>query len=153
MKSANRMTGMERFLFKEIGVEFKACLYFFCILFFYSMYRMIQGVWDASIVHMIEMILTAYFMGYFQVLVLSNFDEGERLGIREICYTILCSGLYTVVAALGKWFDGRFLMIVTFFLYMLLVYICAFLVYKIKRDLDTKQLNEELRAFQERSEK
>ena len=41
-------------------------------------------------------------------------------------------------------------MTVLFALFMVLAYLCGFLVYKIKRVLDAKQLNEDLRAFQER---
>ena len=33
---------------------------------------------------------------------------------------------------------------------MTLAYICGFLVYKVKRTLDAKQLNEDLRVFQGR---
>lgn len=148
MKEGKKWTLLERYLHQEIGIEFKACLYFFCILFFYAMFRIAGGSWEASILHMMEMILTAYAMGYLQVLVLSNFDEGERLGVRQVCYILLCTSLYTLAAVLGKWFDGSVWMLAAFFLYMVLVYVCAFLAYKIKRDLDTKVLNEELKAFQ-----
>lgn len=149
MKNVKKWTVLERFLYKEIGIEFKACLYFFCILFFYSMFRIAHGSWEASIIHMAEMILTAYGIGYLQVLALNNFDEGEQLGLREICYILLCTGIYMLVAVLGNWFAGNMWMLVAFFCYMVLVYVCAFLVYKVKRDLDTRMLNEELRAFQE----
>lgn len=149
MKSVKKWTLLERYLHQEIGIEFKACLYFFCILFFYSIFRITGGNWEASIIHMAEMILTTYAMGYLQVLALSNFDEGEKLGLREVGYILLCTGMYTLVAALGKWFDGSVWMLAAFFCYMVLVYVCAFLVYKIKRDLDTRVLNEELKAFQE----
>lgn len=148
-KETGRWSLLERFLYKEIGIEFKACLYFFCILFFYSMFRISLGSWEASILHMTEMILTAYAIGYLQVLVLNNFDEGEKLGVREACYIFLCTGIYTIVALAGDWFAGSIGMLAAFFAYMLLVYVCAFLVYKIKRDLDTRLLNEELRVFQE----
>ena len=29
-KKDNGLTGLERYLLEEIGVEFKACIYFFC---------------------------------------------------------------------------------------------------------------------------
>ncbi len=145
-----KLTPFERYLQEEIGIEFKACLYFFCILFFYSMWRIAGGNWQAGIIHMGEMILATYVMGYIQVRLLSNFDEGEQLGIREILYMVLCAGIYTGLAVLCKWFDGIIGPAVAFFFYMLLVYVCAFLVYKIKRDLDTRVLNEELKLFQTR---
>ena len=35
-KKDNGLTGLERYLLEEIGVEFKACIYFFCYLFYIS---------------------------------------------------------------------------------------------------------------------
>jgi len=139
----------ERYLTEEIGIEFKACLYFFCILFFYSMYRVINGSLEASIIHMAEIILLTYGMGYFQVYLLSNFDEGETLGIREIFYIVLCSLIYTGASYLGNWFDKSLAVSVGFVFYMILAYVCAFLVYKFKRDIDSKLLNEDLKTFQD----
>ncbi len=144
------MTRLERYLSKEIGIEFKACLYFFCILFFYCVCRMVGGDWNASILHMGEMILLTYGMGYFQLFCLNNFDEGEKLGVREVFYILLCVGIYTLVAWVCKWFDS-FLLLLFFALYLCLAYVCAFLVYKVKRNLDSKALNEELKEFQERN--
>ena len=144
------MSLLERYLVVEIAIEFKACIYFFCILFFYSMYRLLIGSREAEILHMGEMILLTYGMGYLQWYVLDRFDEGERLGIRETAYLLLCTGIHTAVSWLGKWFDRDVLMTVLFALFMVLAYLCGFLVYKIKRVLDAKQLNEDLRAFQER---
>ena len=145
-----KLTRFERYLQEEIGIEFKACLYFFCILFFYSMWKIAGGNWQAGILHMGEMILSTYGMGYMQVWLLSNFDEGEQMGVREVGYMVLCAGIYTGVAVLCKWFDGIVGMAIAFYFYMLFVYICAFLVYKIKRDLDTRVLNEDLKNFQTR---
>jgi hypothetical protein len=140
----------ERYLTMEIGIEFKACLYFFCILFFYSMYKIIGGSFEASIIHMAEMIFLTYAMGYVQVFLLSNFDEGEQIKGKEILYIILCSAVYTGASVLCGWFDRGVLVSICFTLYMMFAYICAFLVYKIKRNIDAKLLNEDLKAFQER---
>lgn len=144
------MSLLERYLAVEIGIEFKACLYFFCILFFYSMYRLLGGSMEASILHMGEMIFLTYGMGYLQKYVLADFDEGDRLGIREIAFLLFCVGIYTIVSYLGKWFDRIISVTILYALYMSLAYICGFLVYKVKRTLDAKQLNEDLRLFQER---
>lgn len=140
----------ERLLTQEIGIEFKACLYFFCILFFYCVYRLTLGREDASILHMTEMIFLTYGMGYMQLYLFSNFDEGERLGGKELFYIFLCSLIYTGVSFLGKWFDKSIAMSIGFMLYMMFAYVCAFLVYKIKRDIDAKLLNDDLKSFQER---
>ena len=83
MKNNEKTTLWERYLTKEIGIEFKACLYFFAILFFYCMYRILTGSLDASIIHMAEMIFACYIIGYIQVYLLWNFDEAEALGLKE----------------------------------------------------------------------
>lgn len=148
-----KITVWERFLSKEIGIEFKACLYFFCFLFFYSVYKMVQGSFEASILHMTEMILATYAMGYVQVYLLNNFDEGEHLGIRECVYTIGCGFVYAVIAHMGNWFAGNVIAVICFFLYVELAYVCAYLVYKVKRNIDTKLLNMDLIEFQRRGER
>ncbi|WP_455717380.1 DUF3021 family protein, partial [Anaerosporobacter sp.] len=128
-------------------------LYFFCILFFYSMYRIIGGSFEASIIHMAEMIFLTYVMGYLQVFLLSNFDEGEQLKGKEILYIILCSTIYIGVSVLCGWFNRGVIVSVCFGLYMMIAYIGVLLIYKLKRNIDAKLLNEDLKAFQERGSK
>ena len=140
----------EHYLTKEIGIEFKACLYFFCILFFYSVYRVICGSYDASIIHMGEMICLTYVMGYLQTYLLSNFDEAEQLKSKEISYAILCALIYTGFSFFFNWFDQNIAVSVGFTVYILFIYGCAFLVYKSKREIDERLLNDDLKAFQER---
>lgn len=149
-KSLQKITRWERYLTTEIGIEFKACLYFYGILFFYSMYRLFIGSYEASILHMAEIIFLTYIMGYIQVYLLSNFDEGENLGIRELFYMLLCSSLYTGASYLLAWFDRKLTVSIGFMFYILFDYLCTFLIYKCKRKIDDKLLNAELKAFQER---
>lgn len=148
-----RLTFWERYLSAEIRVEFKACLYFFCILFYYSMYRLIGGNTEASILHMAEMIFLTYAMGYVQIYLLSDFDEGDYLRGKELVSIILCSLIYAGVSYWGKWFDRSIGVSVGFVFYMMCAYVCAFLIYKFKRNVDAKLLNEDLKAFQERKMK
>lgn len=150
-KGKSTITAWERYLAEEIGIEFKACLYFFCILFYYAMYQLAGGHVEANIFHMVEMILTTYAMGYIQLYFLSNFDEGDYLRGKEIIFMILCSLVYTGISFWGGWFDGKVGVSVGFTFYMMLAYVCAFLVYKLKRDIDAKLLNKDLKAFQERN--
>lgn len=145
-----KVSAWERYLTKEIGIEFKACLYFFCILFFYSIYRLVKGTFEASILHMAEMIFLTYVMGYVQVYLLSDFDEGEELKGKEILSILFCSFLYAGVSWLGRWFDRKIGVSVGFAFYMMFAYVCAFLIYKLKREIDEKLLNEDLKEFQER---
>ena len=144
----NRLTLWERYLTKEIGIEFKACLYFFAILFFYCVYRILQGTFDAEIPHMAEMILTCYIIGYIQVYLFDNFDEAETIKGRECAGMAVCTLLYCLVSYLGGWFGRKITVTLIMAAYILITYVCVFLVYRSKRRIDDKKLNEELRLFQ-----
>lgn len=150
MDKSKGLTKLERYLLEEIGVEFKACIYFFCYLFYYSMYKLLGGNTSASIIHMAEMIFFTYGMCYFQIYIMKNFDENEEFKIRELLLSMVCSVMYTFVSWLGGWFDRNIPVTVGFFLYVVFAYICGFLVYKIRRTLSSKALNEDLKAFKER---
>ena len=127
------MKRFRKLLLAEVGIEFKACLYFFAILFFYCVYKMTQGIFQADMLVMAEMILTTYVMGYVQVFLLKNFEESDHLG----------AGL----AFLLSWFDRQWLPEVLFFGYVLLCFISLRLIYYIRRHWDTAELNEELETF------
>ena len=148
MKKDGKLTIWEAYLTKEIGIEFKACLYFFAILFFYCCYKVMNGIWDAGIIHLAEMIFTCYIIGYIQVYLFRNFDECDQLEIREYAGIAVCTFLYCVVLYLGRWFDRNLPATLLFALYLLITYICVIFVYRSKRRIDDKQLNEELRMFQ-----
>lgn len=148
MKNKKKMTLWERYLTKEIGIEFKACLYFYAILFFYCVYRICTGNWSAGIIHMGEMVLFCYVIGYLQVYILWNFDEAERLGKKEVFAMILCTGLYSGMSFLCNWFERNTWVTVGFAFYIWIVYVCVFLIYLSKRRIDDKKLNEDLKLFQ-----
>ncbi len=152
MNKANGLTKLERYLLEEIGVEFKSCIYFFCYLFYYSMYKILGGSTNASIIHMGEMIFLTYAMCYLQIYTMKNFDEGEEFKFKELIMSMVCSGIYTMVSWLGNWFNGNITITIGFFLYVVFAYVCGFLVYKIRRTLESKALNEDLKAFKERGD-
>lgn len=118
-----------------------------CILAFYAIYRLLYGSLEASILHMVEMLCLAYVMGYVQLYLLNNFDEGEQLRGREILYLLLCASIYTVASYWGGWFERSMIVSVVFEFYMIFAYFFAFLIYKIKRSVDEKLLNADLRHF------
>ena len=153
MDGKKKPTLFERFLTKEIGIEFKACLYFFAILFFYCVYRLAMGIYDAGILHMAEMILICYVMGYIQVYVLWNFDESDVLGGKEWAGMLICTLFYSLLSYFLSWFDRKIWMSLIFALYLLLAYFCVFLIYLFKRRIDDKVLNEELKLFQTEHQK
>ena len=150
---SSKVTLWELYLTKEIGIEFKSCLYFFAFLFFYCMYRVIGGVFVADMFHMLELILTCYVIGYLQVYLLWNFDEADSLGLREWFGMVLCTAIYCAVSYFFKWFDRSLMTTVIFAAYIMITYICVFFIYKSKRHIDDKRLNEDLRIFQNEHKK
>ncbi|MCM1251357.1 MAG: DUF3021 family protein [Clostridium sp.] len=150
MKKGNKADKIKKFLSLEIGIEIKACLYFAIILFFYFAYRLTQGSLDASIIQMMEIVLTAYAMSYLQVYLLHNFDESERFDKTVAGGAFGCTLLYTAVSFFFRWYDRNLTATLCYFFYMLFCYACVFLIYKIKRDIDTAQLNQELKTFKNR---
>lgn len=147
MKKWLKNEKLRRYLSTEIGIEYKACIYFFAILFFYSMYLLVHGIYAASLLHMLEMIFATYGIGYFQVLVLDNFDEAERLTGKKWLYLLFCAALYTGISFLGGWFDGNIAVTIIFALYCVLMYVCAYLANRVKRNIDTEQLNVMLQEY------
>lgn len=143
----------ERYLTKEIGIEFKACLYFFAILFFYCMYRLCLGKTVADMMHMAEMIGLAYLVGYLQVYLLWNFDEADAIGKKEAAGIAVCTGIYAVVSYICRWFDRNIYVTVGFVSYMIFLYLCVYLIYKCRRKIDDKILNSDLEMFKARSKK
>ena len=148
MSDKKKTTLWERYLTREIGIEFKACLYFFAILFFYCVFRMIKGSFEASILHMAEMILSCYAICYIQLLAFNNFDEADKFGLREYIGVAVCTCLYGLVSFFGGWFEKNIYVTLLMAAYVILLYVCVFLIYKTKRRIDDKELNEELKIFQ-----
>ncbi len=153
MKDKKKVTVWERYLTKEIGIEFKSCLYFFAILFFYCVYRMINGSFEANILHMGELILTCYIIGYIQVYLLWNFDEADSFGLKECAGMLICTALYCGASLALNWFDRRPIPTLLLAVYLIICYICVFIIYRSKRRIDDKKLNEELRLFQTKHKK
>lgn len=138
-----------KYLTEEIRIDFKACLYFFCMVFFYSVFRILHGSWEASIIHMAEMIASNYIMGYVQVYLLGNFDESDTFKGKEIFKTWMCSVTYAVISWICGWFDRSIGATLIYLVYMVLCFICTYLSYKVKRNIDSKLLMEDLRKYKE----
>lgn len=143
----------EKFFAAEIGIEFKAALYFYSILFFYIGYELINGSIQADIYVILEMIASTYIMGYIQVFLLGNFDEAERLTWREILKAVGCSLIYAIFSYLLNWFDKIPLLSVIFFAFMVFCYGCTYWLYSFRRSVSTKELNRELENFKQKKSK
>ena len=141
------MKALKRYLTAEIGIEFKACLYFFAILFFYSVYRIANGSWQADIIVMAEIILLTYTMGYIQVYFLRNFEETEKVGVFESVASVGCALVYTIFSYILNWFDKNIAVTIGYFAYMVLCMFAMIFVYYAKRHIDTELLNEDLERF------
>ncbi len=141
---------IKRYLTRKIGVEIKCCLMFFMILCFYCGYKLLGGLPDANILHMLEMVILAYLLGWIQALIGSDFDEVDNLCAKDWAVVLVGSAIYTAVSLLFGWFDGNLMVTVLFAVYMIVTYLCIFLIYKIKRAIDAKLLNDDLRQFQHR---
>ena len=145
-------TLIEHWLTIKIGVEVRCCLSFLLILFFYCMYRLLSGITEANIWHIAEMIGVAYIFGWVQALLHADYDEMDRLGPKEWAVIVSNGIVYGLTAWLGGWFDGNIAITLFFLLYMIVCALCTLLIYYIKRSIDAKLLNDDLKEFQRRSE-
>ena len=102
---------------------------------------------------MIEMICATYIIGYLQFYVMANFDEEDEFSWKTVVYSLLCSLIYMVVAIFCKWYDGMVFVNAGFFAFMEFCYLSYFFIYRMKKRIDTRILNQELREFQGRSKK
>lgn len=151
MKEFKKPTRFERYLTKEINIEFKACLYFYCFLFFYCFLMLMQGTYQVSILILAEMIFSNYIICYIQLYLFRDFDEADSIGMIEIAGMIVCTGIYVSLSYWLNWF-GRELDITCYFaIFIIFCYICIFLIYKIKRRIDTKELNTMLNEYKSRN--
>lgn len=150
MNNKRKVSVFERFFSIEIGIEIKSCLYFCCILAYYFIFQIIMGSWDASIVHMTEMIISTYVIGYIQIYLLSDFDEMDEFNWKVLVFSLVCSVTYMVLAIFFDWFDGNMIANAGFLAFMMMCYLSYFIVSRAKRRIDTRLLNEDLREFQMR---
>lgn len=138
---------LKRVLSNEIAIEYKASLYTLCIMVFYCIYLLCCGIYSADIFFLLQMFCTAYVIVYIQYYLLENPDEAERLGLSRLLGILCCVLLYTVMSYFWNWFDRNLFVTALFFVYMINIYLCVFLVNKIKRVIDTNRLNHLLTEF------
>lgn len=131
----------------EIVIDYKTCTYFFCIWFFYCVYLLCQKIHNANIFYMFEMMAAAYLISYVQVYAFHNFDEANELRKKDIPGIICCSGLYIAISYGCMWFDRNFMATLLFGIYVIASYYVMYLANKIKRAIDTENLNKMLEDF------
>ena len=66
---------------------------------------------------------------------------------KKLIAMLVCTLIYTAVSYVLNWYERKPGVTILFVFYMIFCYVCAFLLYKIKRDIDTKMLNKDLEDF------
>ena len=80
VKSGNKiMKRFKSYLNLEIVIDYKTCVYFFSIWFFYCVYLLCMGVRCSDILYMFEMMAAAYVIIYVQFYAFHNYDEASQL--------------------------------------------------------------------------
>ena len=130
-----------KLLVNEIRIDFKACVYFFCVVFFDCVIQLCEGNRSVRILTLLEIVLTNYVICYVQTYLFRDFDEADRFGVNEAAGILMCTFLYTAASLLFGWFDGDVLYTGLFALFIILTYVCVILCCIVRRKLDTKQLN------------
>ncbi len=143
---------LEAYLTRKIGAEIKCCLMFFMMLCYVGLFRFLTGGAAVLLRHLLEMMLLAYVLQWIQVLLKSDFDEIDRLSLKEWAMLIVFSAVDAAEGHLLGWFDGSLPVAGGFFLYMMVSYLCIYWIYAIKRHIDAKFLNHDLKQFQQRKE-
>lgn len=141
----------KRWLTLKIGVEIRCCLSFFLMLFYYCVYRLMSAVTQASILHMAQMMLMAYAVGWVQALTHTDYDQIDGLGAREWGVMAFASIAYGAAGWGFGWFGGNAAAAWLFPAYMAGCALSTYLICRIKRAIDGKGLNEDLKAFQGRT--
>lgn len=135
------------YLLNEIEIDFKACIYFFCVTFFYCVAELCQHRFSVKILTLGEILIVNYVICYVQTYVFHNFDESDRFGKNEFWGISVCTVLYTAASLLFGWFGKSPLITVLFAGFVVLCYICVILCYIVKRRLDTRKLNHMLENY------
>ena len=144
---------LKKALVNEILIDFKACVYFFCVVVFYCAAQLCQGIHSVRIITLLEIVLTNYVICYVQTYLFKDFDESDRFGKNEFAGILMCTFLYTAASLLFDWFDGSEVVTALFALYIIFTYICVILCYIVKRRLDTRQLNKLLTNYKQHETK
>ena len=140
---------LKKALSNEIAIDFRACVYFFCVVLFYCAVRVSKGIFYVKILTLAEIVLVNYLICYVQTYLFKDFDESDRIGSNEIAGILMCTFLYVASSLLFGWFDGSEWLTALFALYIIFTYVCVILCYIVKRKLDTMQLNKLLDNYKQ----
>ena len=97
--------------------------------------------------------MLAYILGWIQMLLGSDFDEVDRLNLKDWFVVTGASVVYVLASLIFNWFDRSIAVTLIFALYMVISYLSIFLIHTMKRVIDAKLLNEDLEKFKNRDNK
>lgn len=140
---------LKKALVNEIAIDFRACVYFFCVVFFYSVAKLCEGQRSVEILALVEIILTNYVICYVQTYLFHDFDESERFDGNAVAGILLCTALYTMAGLLFDWFGGSEPVTALFAAFIAFTYVCVILCHIVRRKLDTRQLNRLLLEYKQ----
>ena len=143
-------TKWEEVLSQEIAIKYKSGIYSLCHLLYCALYLLSQQRDQIGLFQLAEIVLLAWFINHLQVYFLDNFDEADQISGKWWLSAILCSILYMLVAGHLSWFGGDKLATIGFSFFQLFCYLGVYINNKIKRQIDSKQLNKQLQDFKQR---
>ncbi|BCN30187.1 DUF3021 family protein [Anaeromicropila herbilytica] len=139
----------------ELKNEFIACGYFTGMLFWYCIIEIISGVHEVSILIMLEMFLTNYALSTLQQILLNSDKEytTKSFIVRGTIISIISIIVVLITSELGGWFKGMpiWASIATYIL-LIASYVTVWILFKLGKKYDTKELNEQLENFKHHME-
>lgn len=142
----------ENILSREIAIKYKAGIYSLCHLFYIAMFLITRQKFHINLVQLAQIVLLAWFVNHIEIYLFGNFDEADRLTRKWWLSSLICSVLYMLSAYWLNWFGGNGHVLIGFGVYQLFCYWGIYINNKIKRHIDSKQLNHQLDQFKKRKE-
>lgn len=143
-------TKWEHVLSKEISIKYKAGIYSLCHLFYIAIFLMNQQIFQISLAQLAQIVLLAWFINHIEIYIFDNFDEADRISLKWWLSVLICSILYMIAAYVMKWFQGDSQVLLGFGAYQIFCYWGVYINNKIKRHIDSKQLNQQLNQFKKK---
>ena len=143
-------TKWEEVLSQEIAIKYKAGIYSLCHLLYFALYLLSQQKNQIGLLQLAEIVLLAWLVNHLQVYLGDNFDEADQISGKWWFSAIICSILYLLAATLLNWFEGDKLATLGFGFFQLFCYLGVYINNKIKRQIDSRQLNQQLQDFKKR---
>ena len=148
------MKGFLRFYKWELNNEMFCSFYFVAMLSMYSIEMLLHGGNNINIFIMLEMLLLSYAMSLVQKFTFSNDNNANRkvLIVKTIIWFVSSMLLIIVSSIMFQWFvDLQTWAMGVFIVYMVLFLIAIWVGIHIANKIDTKNLNDMLSHYQEKS--